>query len=506
MALPDYFRRSAVAAAQVLQGFDEDAIRERLEGLTVGVTVGQDAASRREGHVLAELCVRLLARLYPRIAVSGAEEGLSELAHAINPNIDLAGGPADITLAVGSGRADGRTIYLGCDGWDARISTSAPRAVGETNNPLGASAAACLGVANVFRLVFLKDGDDTLDKNLTFSTLDAESRATPELLLTDSIHLGAGNVLVGLGAVGNAAVFALSRLVNATGTLALVDHETIELSNLQRYVLTRRNDDKRGKVELGAAEFAQQDSTLEITEHPLDWASYARRYGYSWQRALVALDSASDRRAVQASLPRWIANAWTQPGDLGVSVHRWDAGACLGCLYLPAGATKNQDELIADALGIARPERELQIRQLLYSGAPSPLELLQEVATQLAVPLDVLEPFQDRPLRELYTEGICGGAVLPLDRVGAPHQQVHVPLAHQSALAGVLLASRLIAHALGRGPDHTEVTRLDLLAPVTEFATQPAQKDPRGICICQDSTYTEAYALKYPSAEQEGPL
>jgi Prokaryotic E2 family C/ThiF family len=497
MALPDYFRRSAVAAAQVLQGFNEDTIRERVEGLTVGVAVGEDAAMTREGTVVSELTVRLLARLYPQIAIGGEQESLSELARAINPNIELTSGPADITLAVGNSGTNGRTIYLGCDGWDARISTSSPRAVGKTSNPLGASAAACLGAANLFRLVFLQDGDDTLDKDLTFSTFDAQSRATPKPLLTDGVHLGDGNVLVGLGAVGNAAVFALSRLVGATGTLALVDHEAIELSNLQRYVLTRRDDDQRGKVELGSAEFAQQGSPLEITEHALDWASYASRYGYSWERALVALDSARDRRAVQASLPRWIANAWTQPGDLGVSVHPWDAGACLSCLYLPAGSTPSQDKLIAEALGIARPERELQIRQLLYSGAPPPLELLQEVAEQLVVPLEALQPFQDRPLRELYTEGVCGGAVLPLDRVGAPHQQVHVPLAHQSALAGVLLASRVTAHALGCSPKQTNVTRLDVLAPVTEFATQPAQKDPRGICICQDAIYTEAYGLKY---------
>jgi hypothetical protein len=91
--------------------------------------------------------------------------------------------------------------------------------------------------------------------------------------------------------------------------------------------------------------------------------------------------------------------------------------------------------------------------------------------------------------------------VLPLDRVGSPRQHVHVPLAHQSALAGILLASRFVAHALGRAAEQTIITRLNLLAPITEYITQPAQKDPRGICICQDPIYEEAYALKYPSTE-----
>ncbi len=500
MSLPDYFRRSAVAAAQVLQGFDEDAIRDRLENLNVGLSIGQDATTP-EGRALAEMSVRLLARLYPRLAICGGDDSLSELALAINPQIELTEQTADLTLAIGDACAAGRTIYAGSNGWDAQVSTNAPRAIGQTANPLGASAAACLAAANLFRLAFLERSEDTLDNDLTFSTLALQSNASHDPPSTDAVALGNGNVLVGVGAVGNATVFALSRLLHATGTLALVDHETIELSNLQRYVLAERSDDQRSKVELASAAFAKQRSGLEIATHTLDWASYANRYGYSWERVLVSLDSARDRRAVQASLPRWIANAWTQPGDLGVSVHPWNAGACLSCLYLPAGITPSEDKLIAEALGVARPERELQIRQLLQANAPPPLELLQEVAERLAVPLDALDPFKERPLRELYSEGICGGAVLPLDRVGSPRQHVHVPLAHQSALAGILLASRFVAHALGRAAEQTIVTRLNLLAPITEFVTQPAQKDPRGICICQDPIYEEAYALKYPSTE-----
>jgi hypothetical protein len=502
MALADYFRRSAVAAAQVLQGFDEDAIRERLEGVTVGLTLGRDAETSAEGQVLAEMSVRLLARLYPRIAINTTEGRFAELALAINPHIELTDEVADVSVAIGSEtHGGGQTIYAGSNGWDAQISTTSPRAVGHTANPLGASAAACLAAANLFRLIFVERGDDTLDHELTFSTLDLQSRASINPPNIDRVQLGDANVLVGVGAVGNAAVFALSRLKGATGTLALVDPEQIELSNLQRYVLAERSDDDRPKVELAAAEFTRQQSPLEIVEHQLDWASYANRYGYKWERALVALDSARDRRTVQASLPRWIANAWTQAGDLGVSVHPWYAGACLSCLYLPTGTAPSEDKLIAQALGLAGPERELQIRQLLQANAPPPPDLLQEVAERLDVPLDALDAFNERPIRELYSEGICGGAVLPLDRVGAPHHLVHVPLAHQSALAGILLASRLVASALGYASDQTAVTRLDVLARVTEFVTQPTQKDPRGICICQDPIYNDAYALKYPVAE-----
>jgi hypothetical protein len=55
-----------------------------------------------------------------------------------------------------------------------------------------------------------------------------------------------------------------------------------------------------------------------------------------------------------------------------------------------------------------------------------------------------------RPIRELYVEGVCGGGLIPLGVIGLPRQELHVPLAHQSALAGVLLASALAKRAVVR--------------------------------------------------------
>jgi hypothetical protein len=180
-------------------------------------------------------------------------------------------------------------------------------------------------------------------------------------------------------------------------------------------------------------------------------------------------------------------------------VHPWDeAGACLNCLYLPAGEVPSEDKLVASALGLAGPNEELLIRQLLWANAPPPVDMLERVANSLGIPRDLLDPYASRPLRELYVEGVCGGAVLPLSRAGVPAQEIHVPLAHQSALAGVLLAGRLIAEAIGLGAKSTAVTRVDVLRPISDYLTQPAQKDLRGICICQDEIYREAYDLKYP--------
>jgi hypothetical protein len=43
-----------------------------------------------------------------------------------------------------------------------------------------------------------------------------------------------------------------------------------------------------------------------------------------------------------------------------------------------------------------------------------------------------------------------------------------------------------VADALGAGPSDTSVARIDVMHPLRQHLLQHAQKDPRGICICQD--------------------
>ena len=509
MALADYFQRNAVAAAQVIAGFDEGAFRGQLSATRVGLGFGREAASSPEGRALLDMTVRLLARLYPVLDVrvaAGADAAageIADLARAINPRIELTeGSDVAVEIAVGTDAPASAplTFFAGSDGWDAHLSTTAARAVGPSDNPFGAGAAACFAVANVFRAVFLDRNGGLSDRDLAFSALDLSANATRAPVALEVVRLPQDTVLVGLGAIGNAAAWALSR-TSLGGHLHLVDHQDVELSNLQRYTLALRTDEGRCKVALVAEAF-QRD--LRVTPHPLPWAEFVERHGYAWPHVLVGLDSARDRRAVQASLPEWIANAWTQPGDLGLSVHPAGGfggpGACLACLYLPSEALDSEDAVVARALGV--PEQQMQIRELLYRNAPAPRPLLGMIASKLEIPLEQLLAFEDRPIRTLYVEGMCAGAVLPLGVLGTPQRDVHVPLAHQSALAGVLLAVALVRQAVVAGAAAatsplTSVTRIDLMRPLGHYLTLPAQRDPRGICICGDADYMRAYRAKY---------
>ena len=463
----------------------------------IGLSVGADAVESTEGRYIADLVVRLVSRLFPRVQIrvddSTFADELATLATAINPNIEFADASTiGISIGVPMQSFD-RTIYAGSRGWDAIVSTAESVGVGSTASPFGAGAAACLSVAELFKAVFGLP-TSTLD-HIEFSTFNRALGATSPDIATMPCDLGGPVVLVGLGAIGNGAVWALGK-ATSSGQLHLVDPEVIELSNLQRYVMCDRSDEGRTKVDVVAAHIA---GSLTAVPHEMTWARFVHDHGYDWPRVLVALDSARDRKAVQGSLPGWIANAWTQPGDLGLSVHGGFSGqgACLNCLYLPAGNVANEDELVATALGV--PGLVADIRTLLHTGDGVPVHIAHAVAAALGLSLDAVALFVDRPVRDLYVEGVCGGALIPLGQAGLPRQELHVPLAHQSAFAGILLAGALFRNRILGVEEPTSVTRIDVIGALGEYLTQPALKSSDR-CICADSDFLEVYQAKYASA------
>ena len=412
MALADFFPRDAVAISQVLQGFQTDVFTEKLEGVRVAIAFGEEAATTRDGRQLLDLTVRLAARLYPSLSFATSPvcsqfaDELTALAKGINPHIRASrAGPANACLAVGidAPMVDAPTIYAGCDGWIACVGTEGPYHTSDLGNPFGAGSAACLATANLFRLLFVPEGSTLLDGDARFPS-DASSY--PDL---EATTLNEPMVLVGIGAVGNSAAWALAR-TPLTGQVYLVDPQFIELSNLQRYVLCERRDEGRLKVETVGNQFR---GTLQALSYHGTWSSFLESNGYHWERVLVALDSARDRRAVQGSLPRWIANGWTQLGDLGVSCHSFlGQDACLACLYLPSQKSKSEDQIISEGLRI--PEFQDSIRILLGSGQGTDWEICEAIASAWNVPAETLEPYMGRPIRELWVQGICGGGIIAL--------------------------------------------------------------------------------------------
>ena len=518
MALANFFEKNALAAHQILSGLTTEVLTERLDHEAVGLAIDEDGAESKEGRITAELALGLLARFYPRIrlipldrspATQAVVQELTSRALAINPVIDLSDSEQlSRVLVVGSSHLPWNAstiVYLGSAGWEFRLSPDRPVGSERTGNPFGAGAAACMGVANVFRAVMAEHlPGSRLDGEVSASVIGwgspADGVPIPDLDAT-TIHLSE-TLLGGVGAIGNAVVWALARTPRIAGGIRLIDPELVDLSNLQRYVLTTQESVGKSKVEIAAAVLRRAHPQLEVTTHPVRWGAYLDGRG-NWRipRVATAFDSPADRVAAQAALPHHVLNAWTQLGDLGVSRHvAFGSAPCLSCLYVPKLGGKSLAERVSADLGFAGAPPE--IRHLLYTGEPVSEEFVRRVAANLSKTkpeeLAALLRYAGQPLHRFHSETVCGGVMLELGIRPGEHR-IEAPMAFQSVLAGILLAAEIVLDA-----DRTKIgtpytgpvrTVVNMLRPMQAYPHPQISR--REGCICSDPDYLAGYQGKY---------
>lgn len=512
MALADYFERNAQAASSLLRGLDTSLLACRLEQEVIAIVVDASVATSAEGRAVVDLSLRLASRLYPTIALVGAKgtpaaylKGLRALAKGINPKITLKRSLKEATRALAFGATAlpetapcaAFTWYVGSDNWIARLSRTSPVKSGQSSNPLGAGAAACLALANVFRAVFAAEvGPESLDSEVSMSLLNLRpagpGAANPKLgvLSFDDVHLA------GSGAIGNGFLWAVTRMPCA-GTLHVVDPETVTDSNLQRYAMLMAGDAGEQKASL-ASQWLAENRHLRVVPHATDWAAHVSVLPeHKADTVVCAVDSADARVQIQASLPRLIYNGWTQKGEAGVSRHQFlGEMACMACLYLPKGGGANLDQLVLRALRLPEEDAMLRgVRQRMQLNTPTERGFLELVAAHSGVSLDKLLPFENRPLQELYVRGVCGGAVMEF-QAAAQQARADVPMGFQSTLSGILLAAELARPT----PLEDTITQIDLLGSFPERPGRKQRKSLSPVCICADDDFIEVFKLKYPSA------
>jgi hypothetical protein len=510
MALAPFFDKTALSAATLLQGFDRRGFEEKLSSNKIAINFAIQPEGSSEQLVAAELLVNLLARLYPRLSIlseGGGEvhDRMVALAKSINPDIEISATVDDATFFVATvetsftsslvGKVPG--VFIGASGWTASVGTGGPFQWGQSNNPLGAAAAACLGAANAFRSVFRDQLEDcALDDKVTLDLRDYSVGVGS----ADDADLGAidlaDSVLIGVGAIGNAVIWTLARMASVGGGLTVIDHEQVELSNLQRYVLTDMTSAGIAKVDL--AESALAGRGFKVTKAQVKWSDFLNRGNWQLPRIAVAVDSIDERIKISGALAKEVLNSWTQADEVGISRHRrYGEEACLACLYYPAGAVPNEDELIKNAVGL--PEETMLIRDLLVTNKPVGRAFLERVSVALAIPIAELLSYENKALRQFYSEAVCGGMVLRLGANAKSSADVEVPMAFQSTLAGVFLAAELVMAAGNlRKEGILPVTRIRTSRPVPGSLLAPLA--PVSRCTCQDNDFRFVYSKKYPDA------
>jgi hypothetical protein len=486
MALAPFFDRVYGAIGGHLS-VSRDSLVASLEGVTAGLSCGEDLT--RNDAWISELTTNLLARLYPRLAISGPERlcsTLRSLARGINPDIEFVGSAAaTTTICVGCAHAD-EGLFPSASGWVAHLGHHGSALKGPAN-PYSAAAAAAFAAAELFRRVFV-GGPAERDFGVSLLNYDSNSGA--------GIELPPGNLgdvlFVGVGAIGNAAIWCLARDLKRRGHLILVDAERLELLNLQRYVLGTYEDTSKQKVLL--AQEVLRQGCLFVESHQETLESFAQRNAGTMPPTIcISVDNAQSRIAAQALLPKLVVNGWTGESALGASWHIFSQKeACLACLYYPRGLGVSQTEQAAKALGLS-PERAAL---LWVTHQPLSEEDLATAARTLGASEAVLATWRGKSLGEFYSSVVCGA--LPISSPQMGRQEV-VPLAHQSALAGALMAAELVKRknpALSKKSQAEVLVSWDnVLQPPPTIWRKPRLREAG--CICGDSDYQRVYREKW---------
>ena len=516
MSLPRFCDRIIDAALPLLDGLNRDDILTHLEKNTIRLdcsNISLDDTGISAGYILA---ANLLARLYPRIVFSGPEELTTmagDMAREINPELDFDGSPT-FTLSFSTDVPDNAGVAVTASGWNVIVDGAIGGPIAFAAPP-AALAAAAVGVGEIFRMVFadfIPHGrKEPQPGSFNLVTLEPWSDVPlPDMFDVGSVHLA------GAGAIGEAVAETL-RVTPVKGELIVVDPQTIDYLNLQRYLIAKDSDVGERKTALVARSLAGTE--IEVIEVPTFWGDDDRS-APGQTIVLAALDTAEDRIGVQAGLHGRVYNAYTQPDDIGWSRHEhFGVEPCLACLYLPTDTKPHRYELIADILN----QPSLRVRGYLATNTPagtplppsfqlpmtdsppSPEELLKwrnvsilvDIANAFGLHKDVLNEWTSKSIDDLYREGICGGAIVRT-RNEETARDMLVPLAHQSAFAGIMLAVQMLVASDDKlrklRPQKIE-GRYNILRRVPTTIAIPCSRVSN--CICSDEDFKTAWNTRW---------
>jgi hypothetical protein len=141
------------------------------------------------------------------------------------------------------------------DGWTVRAAqgNAAFSLEEDYHNPVGPALAACIGVADAFK-VAVGEPSSMRVQTFTRSLFDLRLKE-PSIIQPQSLpaHIELGHVcIVGVGSVGSAVVYLL-RMLPLRGTFTLIDHDPVKLVNLNRSPLFGYRDVCRAKVAVAKA-------------------------------------------------------------------------------------------------------------------------------------------------------------------------------------------------------------------------------------------------------------
>ena len=518
MALAKYFSKDLLAINRLIntkQSVLEDTLNETI----ISIAFDENAVTTFEGRSGLDLITRLISRLYPKLKIvdlskkhSNKRSELLDLAKEINSNIEIVSTETEEDIYIVAGfseqkiKTNGVVIYFGSDNWTSKYSISKVQSFNKSENPFGCGISACIVSSNIFRYIF-RDylSNSPLDEELSLSVYSLTEETNK-----NNPHLGDiifnDVVIAGIGAIGNGTVWALSNLYHLKGDIVLVDDETVSLSNLQRYVMFKESDIKDVKVEVALKLFSQEN--LKVEHFKGAWKDYIQhRNEWNINCVAVGIDNEKDRIGIQSSLPRTIFNSFTEPEAIGITRHKdFSIDACLACSYIPLKKKKNFINEVADNCNIADKSEMVKDYYNLDKSVDDiwlpkyDQSLLDVIAKANKIDIAKLSHFKGLKINQFYSDFVCGGVILNLSQTENEITNVDAPLAFQSAMAGILLASELVKYFTDTSLIQELRTDFYHLAPIVNGFNpfhRMIEKDKTNRCLCRDNDFVNRYNEKW---------
>jgi hypothetical protein len=245
---------------------------------------------------------------------------------------------AEVDLLIGLGSTPlklpaARRIRLNAEPWAGIIMPQdQPRPWGAALWPFGALAAGGLGAGEAFKIAMQKLLAHALNKDNTGRVFANTDQFRFELAPPDTLfcqELGAIDCVSG-GAITNAVLYCLSRIPAVRASGRIIEPETADWSNLNRYMMLLRSAAEGQKAHHLAAMLGPglQFEPVPYRFEPARLPSIAPLA----PTVIVGVDHIPTRWAVQAAMPEWLVVGATTHWSAMASFHSAGLG-CARCLH-----------------------------------------------------------------------------------------------------------------------------------------------------------------------------
>ena len=334
-----------VSIAQIIDGLLGTTVRLSADEANLSSANGQTALCALFGQIGMmgigiDLDIPEVPLLIPQPPLKGSElrAALLDYANDLIPGLRCGNGlgECDLSFVLGDGMAGEINVLRVTGGsWSCTVGPAGeiPSCRWNGDWPIGALLAAAAGAAEALRAALQRIA------SATGYQLSAEFESQPgrpvRLDLSDRavrrrpLDLGRVDVISG-GAITNATIYALLRVPEVSVDLRVIEPETVDLTNLNRYPLARRSDRNRPKVKVLEG-YSRAAVTISGIEAPFD-DSWPVVLGNLAARVLVGVDQIPVRWAIQEAAPAWLQVTGTSHFFVMASSHHPD-GPCAGCAH-----------------------------------------------------------------------------------------------------------------------------------------------------------------------------